>query len=81
MLDALRYVQVSRLKREVSPEQLQALDTACAGLPALVATGAQDGIVPRAQVLQAIAPVVFHVACAFMLSRCRYYLFTRIPSS
>ncbi len=43
-------MQVSRLKREVSTEQLQTLYSACAGLPALVATGAQDGIVPRAQV-------------------------------
>ncbi len=42
--------QVSRLKREISTEQLQTLYSACAGLPALVATGAQDGIVPRAQV-------------------------------
>ena len=44
--------QVSRLKREVSPEQLQTLYSACGRLPALVATGAQDGIVPRAQVLR-----------------------------
>ena len=45
-------MQVSRLKREVSPEQLQTLYSACGRLPALVATGAQDGIVSRAQVLR-----------------------------
>ena len=50
MLSYRRGLQVSRLKREVSPEQLQTLYSACARLPALVATGAQDGIVPRAQV-------------------------------
>ena len=57
-------MQVSRLKREISPEQLQTLYSACAGLPALVATGAQDGIVPRAQVQF----LRIHAACAFWSS-------------
>ena len=41
---------MSRLKREVCPEQLKALYTACQALPALVATGQQDKIVPPRQV-------------------------------
>ena len=42
--------QVSRLKREVSPEQLQGLYAACQALPVLVATGEQDKLVPPRQV-------------------------------
>lgn len=47
--------QVSRLKREVSPEQLQALYAACQALPVLVATGQQDKLVPPRQVRPLLA--------------------------
>ena len=56
-------MQVSRLKREISSEQLQTLYSACAGLPALVATGAQDGIVPRAQVQIPCIPADYALQC------------------